>query len=149
MDDPEVGNFDQFWQRFCEVVMSNEVVTYSTIHAGMQEKQREAVLWRQREELRQKKEDERCEREAKENAALEEQTKVHDLAIENEDIKDILDNNKSLTGDDVRPGDPGYEFEVPPRGDHVVLIDRLLRSVGLGPRQDEAKKLPELGSTEA
>lgn len=31
-----------------------------------------------------------------------------------------------LTGDDVRPGDAGYDFEVPPKGLHVKYLTQLL-----------------------
>merc|ERR1711966_149430 len=39
--------------------------------------------------------------------------------------------NKILTGDDVRPKDAGYEFEVAPKGDHVQRLEELLGLLGL------------------
>jgi Ca2+-binding EF-hand superfamily protein len=49
----------------------------------------------------------------------------------NEQLSLILQENKILTGDDVRPKDAGYEFEVPPKGDHVRLLQELLQVLGL------------------
>merc|ERR1712232_1450844 len=48
----------------------------------------------------------------------------------NDILNSILNDNKILTGDDVRPGDPGFEFEVPPKGRHCSLLAQLLTNLG-------------------
>merc|ERR1719461_216658 len=56
------------------------------------------------------------------------------------DIRAILDDGKILTGDDMRPTDPGYEFEVPPQGIHCWQLHTLLGLLGF-------ENLPELEDT--
>merc|ERR1740138_1370845 len=50
-----------------------------------------------------------------------------------------------LTGDDVRPGDAGYEYEVPPKGPHVSLIADFLILLGF---KDIQKKTTEEDATQ-
>jgi Ca2+-binding EF-hand superfamily protein len=56
--------------------------------------------------------------------------KVRDAISANPTVRIILDENKILTGDDIRPGDTGYDLEVPPHGTHCFLLAKLLFLLG-------------------
>jgi Ca2+-binding EF-hand superfamily protein len=61
---------------------------------------------------------------------MEEYTALYPALVQSEHILSILNEDKVLTGDDVRPGDSGFEFEVPPTGDHVALLSKVLILLG-------------------
>merc|ERR1712137_855175 len=57
-------------------------------------------------------------------------SEIYHLLQEDPEIRSIIDDNKILTGDDVRPTDAGYEFEVPPKGRHCMLLAQLFVKLG-------------------
>jgi hypothetical protein len=133
--------FDQFWLRFANVIMSNDVVPFSAIQRGIESQQQQALLRSEAEVARKKEEEDRKQREADQRRRNEEYVQLHAEMQENKHIQAILDSEKALTGDDVRPGDAGYEFEVPPNGAHVNLLYRLLDLLGfeLGNKPKDGK----------
>eukprot|EP00927_Polykrikos_kofoidii_P029584 TRINITY_DN25569_c0_g1_i1.p1 TRINITY_DN25569_c0_g1~~TRINITY_DN25569_c0_g1_i1.p1 ORF type:complete len:767 (+),score=197.63 TRINITY_DN25569_c0_g1_i1:64-2364(+) len=126
----EVWNFDLFWRRFSGAIINLDVVPFSVIKAGAEKKQREARARAEREQAERKEAELRKQAEVEERREVEAYREVYDAILANEHIQAILNENKILTGDDVRPGDAGYEFEVPPKGEHCVLIGRLLVTLG-------------------
>lgn len=88
------------------------------------------MLRSEAEGARKREEEERKQENEDEKRRFEEYTSVHGEMQGNEHIQAILTQNKVLTGDDVRPGDAGYEFEVPPKGQHVTLLFNLLILLG-------------------
>jgi Ca2+-binding EF-hand superfamily protein len=123
--------WEAFWSTFSSVLMSNDVVPYSALQRGDERKKEES------EERARRADAQARLTEAQQAKQLEYQQQM--CAYEelyarlkgNEQLSLILQENKILTGDDVRPKDAGYEFEVPPKGDHVRLLQELLQVLGL------------------
>lgn len=122
--------FEQFWHALAGVIMAHDVVPFSAIQRGIELQQQKALLVSEAEEARKREEEEIKQYEAEQKKMSEEYTALHTSIQENEHIVAILTQSKVLTGDDVRPGDAGYEFEVPPNGEHVTLLFKLLLLLG-------------------
>jgi len=122
--------WDKFWERFAGVIMANDLVPFSAIKNGIQLQNDQAMLRTEAEDARKKEAEDRA------SATAEARTRTSDYALvygqmqEDPQIRLILDEGKVLTGDDVRVGDAGFEFEVPPNGAHVTLVYKLLTLCG-------------------
>lgn len=122
--------FEQFWKRFASVIKEGDVVPFSVIQGGIEQMQQAALLGSEAEAARKKQEEDKKQQEADQRRQSEEYVILHREMQEDEHIKAVRFSDKVLTGDDVRPGDAGYEFEVPPNGAHVALLVRLLVLLG-------------------
>jgi Ca2+-binding EF-hand superfamily protein len=122
--------FEQFWHRFASVIMRDDVVPFSAIKRGIEEQQKQALVLSEAEAAQKKEAEEKTQAEVDERRRKDEYRTLYDDMQENLHIQAIINENKVLTGDDVRPGDLGFEFEVPPHGDHVALLFRLLILLG-------------------
>jgi len=122
--------FQEFWYHFANAIMSMDVVRFSSIQSGIEAAQREALMRSEQEFAKKREEEERKAREEKDRQDMQAYTALHLQMQTDEHITSILNDGKILTGDDVRPGDIGFELEVPPRGDHVVYLAELLRLIG-------------------
>jgi hypothetical protein len=140
-------SFDQFWFIFANIILKNDVVPYSALLRGAQLKNQKVQQAKEAAEAREKVDQERAELEALEQRQLKEYTALRDEMLENAEIQSILNDGKILTGDDVRPGDAGFEHEVPPKGQHVTLLFRLLMLLGFETiiKEKDAKETKENG----
>lgn len=151
-------DFVQFWKLFAQVLATNDVVPASVIQRGLQLQQQQALLRSEAEAARKKEAEDRRQYEAEQRRQCQEYAELYSELQENSHIQSILTESKVLTGDDVRPGDPGYEFEVPPNGPHVTLLWKLLILLGFDKldktKQDQKKpsspgpgvELPEIAA---
>lgn len=126
----ESWTFDVFWRKFMHAITNHDVVPYSVIKEGIEELKKQAVERAQVENAIREEEELRAAIE-KEQAECKEKYKLLFTELKaNEVLTSILNDDKILTGDDVRPGDPGFEFEVPPKGKHCALLAKLLSNLG-------------------
>jgi len=123
-------NFDQFWSRIASIISETDVVPFSAIQRGIQLVHQQALLRSEAEDAQRKEKEERKQQDLDQKNRLQEYKALHAELQEQEHIRAILDDAKVLTGDDVRPGDAGFEFEVPPNGQHVTMLARLLILLG-------------------
>lgn len=141
-------NFEEFWYHFASTVMKNEVVPYSLIRRGMEtirQKEQEAAEFERRQKAA---EEERLREDEEKRRLTAEYMEVLDEIMANEEIQKILAGTTILSGDDVRPGDAGYEFESPPFGPHVVVLSRYLTLLGFDlspPRWDSDAEFADFG----
>lgn len=138
-------NFEQFWTKLATVIVENDVVPFSAIQRGIDAAHQQALVRSEAEDIRKKEEEERRQADLDQKRMLEEYTSIHKELQEQEHIKAILESGKVLTGDDVRPGDAGYEFEVPPNGPHVTMLAKLLVLLGFE-SLDKTKEKPRTAS---
>lgn len=122
--------FDRFWSRFAHVIAEEDVVPFSAIQAGIQAMHQQALLRSEAEDARRREEEERVEAERTARRQFDEYSALLSEIQADEHLQKILNEGKVLTGDDVRPGDAGFEFEVPPSGEHVSKVGRLLVLLG-------------------
>mmetsp|Transcript_52826 Transcript_52826/g.123584 ORF Transcript_52826/g.123584 Transcript_52826/m.123584 type:complete len:741 (+) Transcript_52826:52-2274(+) len=141
--------WERFWQEFSSLIMTNDVVRYSDIERGMELKKEAVILAAERTAAFEKEQEKKKQRMELQRRLIARYTDLHQLMQEDAHIKSILTGSLILTGDDVRPGDAGYEFEVPPKGRHVTLLAELLRLLGFqsfalpGTEEDGIAKVPE------
>lgn len=127
----ETWTFDQFWHHFSAAVMAHDVLPYSILHKGALALQQEALERVALRDAQAKEVEAQAKFEAEQEQRNVEYVTLYASLMEDEYIKAILEDGKILTGDDVRPGDAGYEFEVPPKGPHVMLMKQFLLLLGL------------------
>jgi len=123
-------NFDQFWFKLANVIVKHDGILLSSIQEGRRlQKRREEEQAKALEAAR--REEEQRQKEAKENKKLNAAfSKVHPRLCEDEVLKSILEG-KTLTGEFLKPSDPGYESQVLPHGPHVLLLEELMKLLGL------------------
>jgi Ca2+-binding EF-hand superfamily protein len=126
--------------------METDVVPFSAIQRGIQVTHSQALLRSEAEAARKNEEEERRQQDLDSKRMLEEYTVLYAEMQGQEQIKAILEEGKVLTGDDVRPGDAGYEFEVPPSGPHVTMLSKLLTLLGFD-SLDKSKEKPRTPSS--
>lgn len=122
--------FDHFWYYFGNAIMKFDIVPYSLLVAA---KERQAAEIREQEEWREKVrvgEQERDEGELEKRRLLQEYEVLYEKIMAQQHIRSMLEDGKILTGDDVRNGDIGFQYEVPPHGDHISLLADLLVLLG-------------------
>lgn len=122
--------FEQFWDSFSTVIKKHDVVLYSIVERGMKRQQTEIMRQFAVQAERVKAERERKELEEEQHKLIQEYSELLTQMKENEHLVAILSEDKILTGDDVRKGDAGFEFEVPPCGAHVDLLANFLELLG-------------------
>jgi Ca2+-binding EF-hand superfamily protein len=123
-------SFEQFWHRFSSIIMKHDVVSFTAFQRG---KQLEQQLMLENADAAKAEEERTLEMQKFEDdqrRRMEEYTALYPALVQSEHILSILNEDKVLTGDDVRPGDSGFEFEVPPTGDHVALLSKVLILLG-------------------
>jgi Ca2+-binding EF-hand superfamily protein len=123
--------WQRFWATFSGILLSNEVVPYSAIRRGEELKKEELVERAQRVEAQEKLREARIQKEAEHQQKVGMYEEIYGRLCECVHLNAILQDNKILTGDEVRPTDAGYEFEVPPHGVHVKRLQELLGVLGL------------------
>merc|ERR1719296_483622 len=134
-------SFEEFWFHFANAVWKCEVVPYSAILRGV-ERQNQVDQEKQDFEERQAAADaERGQVEAEKRRLIGKYNDLYGRLIEDPIIKDISNGDKILSGDDVRPGDVGYEFEAPPHGPHVALLSDFMQLLGLDVSRREMDEL--------
>jgi len=129
--DGEAWTFEEFWTTFSKIILQYDVVPYSAIKRGMdilkarddERNAREEAL--RKEAVRKKLHDQ------EQTRLAELYTEVYEELMGDDQIHAILHDKKILTGDDVRPGDAGYEFEVLPKGVHCILLAKLMALYGV------------------
>jgi Ca2+-binding EF-hand superfamily protein len=139
----EAWNFEKFWGTFARVVMAHDILPFSALQEGAKEHEKEIKERQEREEAHQKEVEKRLKKEAEGQANMEIYAGMYDKLMADEAINDILKEGKMLTGDDVRPGDAGYEYEVPPKGSHVSLLADFLVLLGFKDLQRDGSKQQE------
>jgi len=129
-------DFQTFWSWFTGLCMTNDLLHYSAIERGEQIKADERRAQAEAE-LRQKEREEERQKQAEEIAAfLDEYQSLKEECYANAELNSILHEEQTLTGDLPPNGDPCYEDEVVPHGDHVVLLRRLTHLLGF-PEKDK------------
>jgi len=121
----------KFWSTFSSSLMSNDIVPYSALLRGDRRKREELEERSRRAEAETKLAEAQAQREADYQQQMSAYDALHARLTASEQLNLILQENKILTGDDVRPKDPGYEFEIPPKGEHVHLLQQLMELLGL------------------
>lgn len=122
--------FEDFWNEFTKCVLNFDIITNTTIKEGALRLEKQAEDRREQAEAQQRLE------EFKEQLLEEERQAARDFGSLKEElrsddfIRQVLDENKILTGDDIRPGDLGFELEIPPHGRHCFLLAKALSLVG-------------------
>jgi Ca2+-binding EF-hand superfamily protein len=138
-------DFASFWSWFTGLCMANDLLKYSTIERGEQLKAEE-IRYLQEQERRQQERAIEKQRQADEIAQfLDEYNHLREECIANAELNRILHESQTLTGDLPPNGDPCYEDEIVPSGDHVLLLRRLVTLLGF-PKKE--KDLPQEQSTE-
>lgn len=131
--------FEKFWYHMVEVIMAHDVVPASSLVKGkeaMAKQAAERAAW-EAEQVR--LEEERVAKAAADAELEKVYAELHTRLKADENITAICDECKILTGDDMRPGDTGYELEVKPIGQHVTLLSELLILLGfveLAPQEE-------------
>mmetsp|Transcript_8176 Transcript_8176/g.17839 ORF Transcript_8176/g.17839 Transcript_8176/m.17839 type:complete len:650 (+) Transcript_8176:33-1982(+) len=131
--DEAAVTFDEFWDRFTEVVTTEDILKYSELQEGQLRIQQQ----KQRMEL---EEAERLEREAQRAQEAEERRRqllqYEELSKRVEadpEIKRMLANEELfMSGDE---GAENRSDEVSPFGDHVLLLRELLEILGFGEKE--------------
>jgi len=126
----DLWNFDRFWYVFANIIINNDVVPYSAIKQGMEALDRQDEARAELEEAQNREREEKLKKEAEQRQIMASYAELHERMTSDEHILSILNDDKILTGDDVRPTDPGFEFEVPPKGPHVKCIADFLTLLG-------------------
>jgi len=70
-------------------------------------------------------------------ALLEEYQEVREQCLANPELNRILHEGQTLTGDQPPNGDPCYEDEIVPVGDHVVLLRKIVVLIGFPKKELE------------
>eukprot|EP00929_Paragymnodinium_shiwhaense_P036660 TRINITY_DN19613_c0_g1_i1.p1 TRINITY_DN19613_c0_g1~~TRINITY_DN19613_c0_g1_i1.p1 ORF type:complete len:755 (+),score=239.98 TRINITY_DN19613_c0_g1_i1:176-2440(+) len=126
----ETWNFDTFYRRWAEAISNLDVVPYSAIRQGILAMEKAALQHAEMQEALRLEDEARAAYDQEQLGMKDKYAGLFDKLQANEILRQILDENKILTGDDVRPGDPGFEFEVPPKGEHVALLAQFMVSLG-------------------
>jgi len=121
----------KFWSTFSSALTSDDVVPYSALLRGDRRKKEEIEERVRRLDAEAKLAEAQSQREAEYQQSMSAYEGLHARLTANEQLCLILQENKILTGDDVRPKDPGYEFEIPPKGQHIHLLQQLMELLGL------------------
>lgn len=130
--DKEKGiSWPKFWATFSNIIMTNDVVPFSAIVKGDKKRKEEMEERSNRVEADKKLKDAQAQREAEYQQQMSAYEELYSRLKGDQTLEKILQENKILTGDDVRPKDAGYEFEVSPHGPHVGLLRELLVLFGL------------------
>lgn len=133
-------SWQRFWTTFSNIVMSHDVVTFTALKRGdelAKEEHEEKVL---RTEAEERLAQARAQREEEYRQQMTAYEELYGRLCDDEKLNLILQEDKILTGDDVRPRDAGYEFEVAPKGRHVSMLQELLVLFGLfEPKQDSTE----------
>lgn len=124
--------FARFWYQLSHVIIQHDVVPYTAIDRGIKLQKQELAERAERVEAARKVAEERQKYEAEQQRQVQEYVEIREPLLADKHIQDIIEENKILTGDDVRPGDAGYEMEVPPKGSHVSLLLDFLVMLGFG-----------------
>jgi PAS domain-containing protein len=128
--------FETFWYIFANIIMSHDVVPYSAIERGAKiQKQQEAERIK-REEEEKAFEEERIRKEEEQRQQQADYEVLYDQLVQDDTLQSIINDSKILTGDDVRPTDAGYEWEVPPKGRHVFLLAQFLQLLGFKRKEE-------------
>mmetsp|Transcript_40057 Transcript_40057/g.94289 ORF Transcript_40057/g.94289 Transcript_40057/m.94289 type:complete len:731 (+) Transcript_40057:95-2287(+) len=141
--------WDRFWQDFSSIIVNFSVVTNSTLERGMELKKESVLLQAERKQAADREQEKKKQRMELQRRLIARYTDLYASLQEDTHIRSILDGNLILTGDDVRPGDAGYEFEVPPKGRHVAKLAELLKLLGFqsltlpGTEEDGVPQVPE------
>lgn len=122
--------FEYFWHAFANAIMRHEVVPYSAIEAGVKLQQQEIVVRAQREETKCKDDETRRANEDKQRTLIAAYSDLLEQINNDECLTSIITEGKILSGDNLKPDDPGAEFELPHIGKHVQLIGSLLVQLG-------------------
>jgi hypothetical protein len=122
--------FEKFWEEFSKVVVNFDIITNSSIEDGVVRLRKQASDRREQVEAKQMVEDFKEELLEQERQITDEYTKLRRELMSDEFIRQVQDEQKILTGDDIRPGDLGFELEIPPHGRHCFLLARVLSLVG-------------------
>eukprot|EP00930_Biecheleria_cincta_P041854 TRINITY_DN28762_c0_g1_i2.p1 TRINITY_DN28762_c0_g1~~TRINITY_DN28762_c0_g1_i2.p1 ORF type:complete len:654 (+),score=163.79 TRINITY_DN28762_c0_g1_i2:334-2295(+) len=131
--------FDQFWGSFSNTIMKHDVISFSAITEGKR------LLKLEEEQNARLEEEKILEAERRRQAAAEHQRllglyqSLYPKFQQNEVLKMIVDDGKILTGDFLKPTDPGFEIEVTPHGAHVVLLQELMVLLGYEARMASKK----------
>lgn len=141
--------FDEFWYFFGNTVMKHDLVPHSLLLRGDAIKAKdleEQTAWM----------DKRAEAEAEEVRLQEEKrrlmaqySELHGKFSADPHIVSMMTGGKILTGDDVRPNDIGYEFEVPPHGSHITLLADLLYLLGFEEAKAKDAPMPDASAESA
>lgn len=134
--------FQQFWEWFSDLVLSNDFLPYAEFQAGVKRAMAE-------EERKLQEEADREQREAEEKARLaakeEERLRFVEAAEAckaNVELQRILNEGMELTGAISSMEDINAEYEIGPYGEHVKLMIRLLRVLGFDSLPDPDEKPP-------
>jgi len=134
-------DFPTFWSWFTGLCMTNDLIKYSVIERGEAAKEEE-IRHLEEQEQRAKERAIEKQRQADEIAALlEEYNQVRDDCLADPELNRILHEGQTLTGDLPPNGDPCYEDEIVPTGEHVLRLRKLLALLGF-PKKDPPEKPP-------
>jgi len=136
----DAWSFSQFWHQLAKLFLAHDIVAYSAIEQGARLQAQEVRDRLAREEQQRAAEERRRRREAERRRQVAEYDELRGQLMADPQIIAILEESKILTGDDMRPGDIGYDFEAPPRGRHVALLAALLALLGFGPERPASGK---------
>jgi Ca2+-binding EF-hand superfamily protein len=121
----------KFWGMLSSTLMSNDVVPHSALLRGDRRKKEELEERARRAEAETRLAEAQSQREVDYQRQMAAYEELHKRLTASEQLCLILQENKILTGDDVRPKDPGFEFEIPPKGEHIHLLQQLMELLGL------------------
>lgn len=122
--------FDKFWREFTAPILANDIVRFSDFMNGIELMKKEVQSRAQLQEALVKESEMRSIQEEKQRQLVAEYTVVYNKLRTNAQIQGILNQDKILTGDDVRPTDAGYDIEAEPHGEHCTLLRELLVLLG-------------------
>jgi hypothetical protein len=129
-NDGGVG-WPKFWSTFSSALLSDDVVPHSALLRGDRRKKEELEERARRADAEARLADAQSQREADYQQQMSAYGELHARLVADEQLCLIRRESKILTGDDVRPKDPGYEFEIPPKGEHIHLLQQLMELLGL------------------
>lgn len=135
--------FDEFWSSFSHAVVKHDVVCFSALEEGKRLIKLEEEENARREEAARLEEERRKKVEAEHQRLLGLYQDLYPKLQQNEILNSIIDDGKILTGDFLKPADPGFEIEVAPHGAHVLLLEELMGLLGyeaLTPNNMEYKR---------
>lgn len=124
-------NFEEFWYYFGMTIMKHDIVPYSLILRGTECRDKEKQEQVEFEMKQQQAEAERRQEEEETRRMIQEYGVLYEKLMDDPHIQSMLNEGKILTGDDVRQGDIGYEFEVPPHGPHIQYLAELFVLLGI------------------
>lgn len=131
--------FEEFWYHLANTLMMHEVVPYSVLARGAERKSIELKEQQEWMEKVRMAEDEKSGEEELKRHLTQEYAVLYQKLMANPQIQSMINEGKILTGDYMRQGDIGYEYEVMPHGDHIQLLAEFLILLGL----ESAKKKEE------